>query len=266
MIERVRELCREDERLVAAIMYGSFAQGEGDRFSDVEFVLFFDDEALKGIDQRAWISRIATVELYYVNEFGAGTAVFDDLVRGEFHFEGASGITKIDKSLKETDWLPSLEAALVLDRTGKLTRRLQTAVGPPLDRDTPEQAQFLCDGFVNWFLFGSNLLARGELARALEFLGFVQRHLLRMARLLEKATTNWPTPSRALERDVSEASYARYASCTAGLDEAALRSAYASSWGWGREMMLSLSERHGIYPNVGLLDRINERLEWEAAR
>ncbi|MDQ3942020.1 MAG: lincosamide nucleotidyltransferase Lnu(F), partial [Actinomycetota bacterium] len=33
MIERTRRVCREDERLAAAMMYGSFAQGEGDGFS-----------------------------------------------------------------------------------------------------------------------------------------------------------------------------------------------------------------------------------------
>jgi lincosamide nucleotidyltransferase len=41
MIERVRELCHRDERLVSALMYGSFAIGEGDRFSEIEFYLFF---------------------------------------------------------------------------------------------------------------------------------------------------------------------------------------------------------------------------------
>jgi hypothetical protein len=45
MIEKVRELCNRDERVVAALMYGSFAIGEGDRFSDIEFYLFFDEEA-----------------------------------------------------------------------------------------------------------------------------------------------------------------------------------------------------------------------------
>lgn len=42
MIERTRRVCREDERLVAAMMYGSFAQGERDEFSDIEFILFFE--------------------------------------------------------------------------------------------------------------------------------------------------------------------------------------------------------------------------------
>jgi len=34
LIERVRKLCLQDERVVAALMYGSFALGQGDRFSD----------------------------------------------------------------------------------------------------------------------------------------------------------------------------------------------------------------------------------------
>ena len=59
MIERVRELCHEEDRLVAAMMYGSFAQGEGDEFSDIEFILFFDDDALRSVDQEGWVSRIA---------------------------------------------------------------------------------------------------------------------------------------------------------------------------------------------------------------
>ena len=49
MIERVRELCHQDERLVSALMYGSFAIGEGDRFSDIEFYLFFAEEAYEDL-------------------------------------------------------------------------------------------------------------------------------------------------------------------------------------------------------------------------
>lgn len=260
LIERVRRSCQLDERLVAAMMYGSFAQSEGDEFSDIEFILFFDDDALKDVDQEEWIARIAPVELYFVNEFGVGTAIFDDLIRGEFHFDRASDIAKVGESWRSTDWLPSLDATLVLDRTGELTRRLKMVVGPPLDRSMPEQAQFLCHSFLNWILFGSNVLARGELARALEYLGFVQRYLLWMVRLLEGTTTHWPTPSKALERDVSGAAYTRYAACTAHLEKEALRSAYLSAWAWGKEMMLLLTTQLDIILPTTLLDRLDERL------
>jgi lincosamide nucleotidyltransferase len=96
MIERVRELCHQDDRVVAALMYGSFALGQGDRFSDIEFYLFFDDEASEGLREEAWVGQIAPLELYYVNEFGNGTAIFENLVRGEFHFEAASNVGLVD--------------------------------------------------------------------------------------------------------------------------------------------------------------------------
>src|SRR3954447_5748983 len=36
MIARLRDLCLQDERVVAALLYGSFTRGEGDAFSDIE--------------------------------------------------------------------------------------------------------------------------------------------------------------------------------------------------------------------------------------
>jgi lincosamide nucleotidyltransferase B/F len=142
MIERVCHLCRLDERLAAAMMYGSFAQFEGKEFSDIEFMLFFYDEVLGDVDQEEWVARIAPVELYFVNEFGNGTATFENLIRGEFHFDKASDIQRIDESWKETDWFPSLEATLVLDRTEELSRRLQKIVGPTLDRPRRSRSGF----------------------------------------------------------------------------------------------------------------------------
>ena len=82
MIEKVRELSERDKRVVSALMYGSFALGQGDRFSDIEFYLFFADEAWEGLQEEAWVGQIAPLERYYVNEFGNGTAIFENLVRG----------------------------------------------------------------------------------------------------------------------------------------------------------------------------------------
>ena len=259
MIERVRHLCHLDERLAAAMMYGSFAQFEGDEFSDIEFILYFYDEVLADVDGEEWVARIAPVELYFVNEYGNGTAIFENLIRGEFHFEGASDIRTVDDSWKETDWFSSLEATLVLDRTGELSRRLQTIVGPPLDRHTQEQIRSLCNRFVNWFLFGSNLLMRGEMARALDLLGVVQNQLLRMVRVSERSTEHWPNPAKLLEKDISEASYARYVACTANLDPVALWSAYLSAWAWGGELMSSLANEHDVALPTTLLDRLDRR-------
>src|SRR5215212_8769943 len=87
MIERVRTLCQQDQRLMAALMYGSFARGEGDQFSDIEFALFFVDDQLPLVDQAAWVAQIAPVELYFADDIGHQTAIFNNLIRGEFHFK-----------------------------------------------------------------------------------------------------------------------------------------------------------------------------------
>ena len=42
--------------------------------------------------------------------------------------------------------------------------------------------------FVDGIIFGTSVLARGELARALEILSWNHRNLLQMARILEGAT------------------------------------------------------------------------------
>jgi lincosamide nucleotidyltransferase len=260
MIERTRRVCREDERLAAAMMYGSFAQGEGDGFSDIEFILFFRDEELEGLDQEEWVSRISPVGLYFVNEYGNGTAIFQNLVRGEFHFDRASDIERVvGESMRDADWLPSLEDTLILDRTGELGPRLREIVGPPPERDTPGQIRFVCYCFVNWFVFGSNLFARGELARSLDLLGIVRDRLLQMVRVQEMSTLHWFNSAKFLETEISQTSYARYAACTARLDRDELRQAYLSAWEWGRELMASLAERHGVAPPTALLVRLDRR-------
>src|SRR5215212_7312695 len=136
MIEKVRELCHGDERVVAALMYGSFAIGQGDRFSDIEFYLFFEDGASEGLGEDEWMGQIAPLELYYVNEFGNGTAIFEDLIRGEFHFETASNMSLVDTW--ESAWVPSLESAVLVDKTGELSRWVGRLVRRPPDLDTPE--------------------------------------------------------------------------------------------------------------------------------
>jgi lincosamide nucleotidyltransferase B/F len=260
MIERTRSVCREDERLAAAMMYGSFAQGEGDGFSDIEFILFFRDEELEGLDQKEWVSRISPVGLYFVNEYGNGTAIFDNLVRGEFHFDRASDIERIvGESMRDADWLPSLEDTIILDRTGELAPRLREIVGPPPERDTPGQIRFVCDCFVNWFVFGANLFARGEMARSLDLLGMVRDRLLQMVRVLEGSTLHWFNSAKFLETEISSTSYTRYAACTARLDREELRQAYLSAWEWGIELMASLAKRQGVALPELLLKRLDRR-------
>ena len=260
MIEKVRELCQRDGRVVATLMYGSFAFGQGDQFSDIEFYLFFADEMLDDdLDEGAWVSQIAPVDLYYTNEFGNGTAIFENLVRGEFHFEAASDVELIDSW--ETPWFLSLESAVLVDKSGELSRRVGRLVRRPPEMDTPERALFLCRSLMNWTLMGISLLKRGEYARAEAFLTLVHGHLLQAVRLVEGRTDNWLSPSRRLEEDTPAASYERFRACTAALDAKQLVRAYTSTWAWSRELMDELATRHAFTLPETLLNKLDSYIE-----
>jgi lincosamide nucleotidyltransferase len=161
----------------------------------------------------------------------------------------------------ETAWFPSLEAAMLIDKSGELSLRVGRLVRRPPDMDIPERALFLCRSLMNWTLMGTNLLKRGEYARAEAFLTLVHDHLLQALRLAEGKSANWLTPTRRLEEDLSPVSYKRFRACTAALDAEQLVCAYASSWRWSRELMGELAVRHDFALPEALLDKLDRCLD-----
>lgn len=256
MIAQFQEACRTDERIGAALMFGSFASGEGDRFSDIEFAIFIRDECFLGFDQRLWLDAVSPVAAYFPDDFGHHTALFQNGVRGEFHFMRESEVSTVAR-WQGYGWFPSLADAVLLDRSGELSRHAQVLVGGPPPRGGAELIGGLTLNFVNLVLFGANLLNRGEFARAWALLSRVHENLLKLIRLAENTTDHWPTPSRALEADLSGVKYERYLSCTASAQPDALWVAYRNTWLWGRELVAQVAEPLGI----DLPDSIGERVD-----
>ena len=257
MIDQARQLCQEDEQLVAALLYGSFTRGEGDYYSDIEMALFFEDEVLPHLDQQTWVAQIAPVALYFEDDVGHHTAIFQNLVRGEFHFYPASDIS-IVSGWQGNAWFPSPESTILVDRTGALAQHLAPLIGPLPERNNPETAYSTLLNFMNWSLFGFNVLARGELARSLELLTLTHRHLLRMIRLVEGSTIHWPTPSKGLETDLSPGAYQRFKSCTGRLDREELWQAYDATWQWGLELMSELAQSHQLPLSETLIAKLTQ--------
>jgi lincosamide nucleotidyltransferase len=190
LIEQVREVCRADNDLDAALMYGSFAVGAADEHSDIEFWLFFTTGPA---DPRAWIERVSPVTHVVHNEFGAHVAFFPGLIRGEFHFAGTADITSV------REW-PAGDVVLVVDRRG--------ALADARPRGGTDRTADVCGRFANWLLLAHHVGQRGELLRQRDALAHAQRHLLWMARLAEGRTERWLTPSRLAEADLSAATIA----------------------------------------------------------
>lgn len=189
LIERVERLCAGDQRLDAALMYGSFAQGVADEFSDIEFWLFF---ATAQPEPREWIAQVAPLLHLVRNEFGAQVAFFPGLIRGEFHFATAGDIASVGQ------WPARGGARAVVDRRGELSGVLAGLPAEPA-RDPAEE---ICGRWANWLLLAHHVEQRGEHLRALDALAHAQRHLLWMARLAEGSTGHWLTPSRLAEQEL----------------------------------------------------------------
>ncbi|MFI1015606.1 nucleotidyltransferase domain-containing protein [Streptomyces sp. NPDC020965] len=242
-VRRLREIAEAEPRLDGVLLYGSWTLGEADAHSDIEAYLFVREGHAETFDGREFIERLAPLELAYTNMYGILAVVFDDLMRGEFHFEPADpGIESV------ADWrgsvhLPDPEAAVLLDRSGRLTQVVRTLAEfrPP---EAPATALQLTSELANWTLMLSHVLARGETARAHALLHTVVAPLqLQLCRLLRGSTAHWLTPSRALEADLPAPDRERYAATTARCHPDDVPAAARKSWEWSRELAREAADR-----------------------
>jgi lincosamide nucleotidyltransferase len=242
LINRVRELCHADARLVAALTYGSFAQGEGDAHSDIEFWLFFRPEDAQTADRRAWLDRLGTIRHVVVNEFGSHVVFFPNLIRGEFHFATADDISSI------ATW-PARSAPtdqmVIVDRTGALRQTLEALPPQPHLPSSGAETEELCGRFANWLILAHHVSRRGELLRAIDALSHAQRYLLWMARLAQGSTGHWLTPSRRAEIDLGEDVIRAIHATAPRADIRSIDNAIAAAWTCGRAFWLMLANRSG---------------------
>lgn len=259
LIGRVREACVADEGLDAALMYGSFAAGEADEHSDIEFWLFFTPQRRAEIDPQSWCAGIAPISYGLLNEFGSYVAFFPGLVRGEFHF------ATVDEIAGLAEWPArgaAVERMLMVDRSGTLApvlRGLPQRYVPPVD--SPEIIANYCDPFANWLVLAHHLTARGEDLRAWDALGHAQRHLLWMARLAEESTAHWLTPSRGAERELSADTVAQLKAATSAASPQELTKALRAALELGRRLWPVIAARYRRCAPTALFAELDAALE-----
>lgn len=223
----VRDVCRADVRVRAALTYGSVPQGLADEFSDAEFWIFLATDA--DVVPEQWVASVGKPLFLRRNEFGAHVAIYPGLVRAEFHFVSETDVGDV------RGW-PARGAPVadmvVVDRGTGLTAALESLplLAPvPGDPIAAEAVADICGRLVNWWVLGVNVLTRGEHERAADALSHVRRQLLWLLRLRAGTTTHWLTPSRRAELDLPAADIAALRE----LDDPELGAAYAAAWRMG---------------------------------
>lgn len=259
-IARLRQLAHADTRLEGVLLYGSWTLGEADAHSDIEAYLYIQDDHLADFDGPAFLAELAPLQLAYTNMYGILAVVFDDLMRGEFHLTAAGpGIDEVP-TWQGMVHLPRPDDAVLLDRTGRLTRaaRQLAAFRPP---EPVATAQQLTGELTNWTLMLAHVLARGEVARAHALLHTViAPQQLQLCRLLRDSTAHWLTPSRALEQDLPAIDRHRYVSTTAAARDQDVHTAAHNSWCWSRDLAAEAADRWPIHLPHPLHEQISSLL------
>lgn len=208
LINEFKKKSIEDCTISAVLMYGSFIKGEGDKFSDIEFYIFLRDDC--HIDKYKWISSVNPIALMFVNEFGTDVVIFDNLIRGEFHFLPLKEISII-KSWQGHTSFEFKEKMNLVDKDSLLTDVLNN-IEPPYEpiRNTPVQIEWLADSLINNLLFASNLFQRGEYAHLHNIFQYIQKYTLWLIRIYEQSEKHWESPTKKLEVDISSYWYNKY--------------------------------------------------------
>ncbi len=230
--------------------------GEADRYSDLEAYLYVHDDHAESFDGQAFVEQLGPLKLSYTNMYGILAVVFDDLMRGEFHFVPAGqGIAEI-ATWQGLVHMPDPSKAILLDRSGRLTKAA-ACLTQPCRPDPLQTSQQISNELTNWTLSLAQILARGEIARAHALMQTtIAPQQLQLCRLLRGTTDHWLTPSRAMERDLPAEDRLRYAATTARLEETEVRQTAAAGWEWSRELIAEAASRWGIPVPDALYDDI----------
>ncbi|MGN7938373.1 nucleotidyltransferase [Virgibacillus sp. 6R] len=259
LIESIKKKCENDRIVSACMMYGSFTKGEGDQYSDVEFYLFLKENEIHNFKSSEWMNDIASYDLLFFNEFGSEVVVFSNLIRGEFHFLPESEMDII-KTFKVTGVFPDTKSMFIYDITGKLKPLLDELKGEGPERMTNDHVNFAFNNFVNAWIMGVNVLKRGEHARSLECLSYVQKYVLQLLRIQEKTTDRWLNATKNLEADLSDKAYRKYASTTAKLDAGELYNAYSNALRIVEDLIHALTSEYQFDINRGFKNKLHSHL------
>jgi lincosamide nucleotidyltransferase len=237
----IKDALRADDRVVAALAYGSRVKGDDDAHSDVEYWIVAEgDWMVEGL-----VRNIEPPLSLCLNEYGSEVAIWPGLVRGEFH------AIRPDELHLIAGWpqrgAPVARMVIKDDSAGRLAQTLSSL---PEQMPLPATAALVCERFANWLVMGWHLLQRGERERGRLVLGLAREALLAIARLRYVATQHWLSQETRFEIELPAHIVARLRQVT-DHDLVGL-------WSIGRQLWLELGDREGFALPSGLVAEIDE--------
>lgn len=221
LINKTKLLAEEDKNISSLLMYGSFIKGEGDEFSDVEFYVFYHND----FDHEKWVNQICETLLFFTNEFGTEVAIFDNMIRGEFHFLPISEVNII----ASWEGLVSFEyykEMVLVDKDFLLTSVLDAVDKKRPAHSSQDYIDWVYTSLINSLLQVRGLIERGELAHAQQAFQFIQKYILYLIRIEVGADNHWESPTKKAEIEIPIEWYDVYENCIPSLNGISLREKY----------------------------------------
>lgn len=217
LIEKVKNTSLTDPRISAVLMYGSFIKGEGDRYSDIEFYIFYNQD----FDHKEWVNQIHITKIFFINEFGTEVAIFSNWIRGEFHFLPIQDINIIQSWEKHISF-EYYKNMIIVDKEDKLANALFLIDKIRPSHSSQEEINWICESLLNNMLMIKGLILRGEFAHAQQAFQYIQKYLLFLIRLESDADNHWESPTKKIEQEISEEWYNIYKQCVPIVDRSDL--------------------------------------------
>jgi lincosamide nucleotidyltransferase len=256
MISQVKESSLLDPNIRSVFMYGSFIKGEGDKYSDIEFYIFLTDT--ENFDEKHWVAQLGKVDLFFKNEFGTKVAIYDDLIRAEFHFLEVKEIGII----KNWEGLVSFEhkeKMIQVDKDGLLKSTLDSISVISPTRNSKESIEWLAQSLVNSLVYTSHLIGRKEWAHAHMTFSYIQKFTLWLMRAQALVFDHWESPSKSIEKDIPKKMYEKYEKVCPALDPEAVTASFRSSVEIAGELFLNLEVNQEI---TLMLEKIRRRIDY----
>ena len=233
MIDKTKSIAQNDKNISAVFMYGSFTKNEGDKYSDIEFYIFLKDKEYFSAGN--WVSQIHPLALYFTNEYGSEVAIFENMIRGEFHFL-TNDQMEVIKSWDGLVEFSDFDKMILVDKEGLLTNTLEEIETKIPDRTTNKNILWLSQSLLNVLLTTSNLIKRREFAHAYQSLSNTQKYLLWLIRIETSETKHWESPTKSLEKDIDQDWYSLFQQTTSKLEPIDIKAAFKKSLELSREL------------------------------